>query len=391
MMSTATTVPAPKSSLSPNAGQVQQNLVDNLNAHNVISGYATGIINSVVLLLPNQGSWYKKFNTNLTTAQTHAHEWLNTIGPDFFAVVPNAFYKFGTTFKNAMNDVLTVANNPAEPDGTLSSKQIKLIGELVGAVQITLKRLRGTPGESNLDKSTADATIEGVYTDLTNFLNNIQDDNRNLTSASDGAQYELSIDEGVIKQLKTDITDLNTDIQGLQNLLTLSEIGTGVFIFVAVGAFIFAAVTAGGGAVVAGVVGGAAVVGLGTSIAGDVIFTQKINADLAKIAKDNSLKTAEETQVAGLLGIIKSIDTLSGANTKAQYAVEGLIDTWKALEAKFGDVLSDLSQANSKETLGILEGLYIQDAISDWESLIAFANTIQSIPVQIKVFPQPTK
>lgn len=353
---------------------IQTPLVGNLNANSAVSAYCAAIKNTTVAEQPEPGAWYKPFMTELQTAQAHATTFLQKIGPTCWSTIPNAVIQYGQTFANAMADVSAiVATANKSQGGVLTDTQLTEVIALFTALEQKLSELLGNVNDSNL--TLANPTIYGCKNDLNTFNGWLATDDKALIGGQNGAAVEVGLLQKDEDAMNSNITELYGEIKVWNNIILSSEIGIGVSIFVAVVGVALVPET-GGTSLVATATG---IIGLGASIAGTVVYSDKVEAAQKKIAADQAALTVDQQQVNALNGIIQTIKLLSTENTAAQSAVETMVDQFTTLVSDTNTTVTNLDEADGNTAVGILETLDIQNAVSAWNTLVTYAQSVQGV------------
>jgi hypothetical protein len=385
----------PNVGLAPDTGDTQQSLVDILNNYGTITSYAYALVNASVTELSGQSSWYPTFMQNLGTAQQHAFEWLDVIGPDMFTTIPNAIIDYGTTFGIATDAILKITKHPKGPEAsppevglTLSAEQISDIQQAIAMLQQTLQTLMGQPGDSNMGSPPPpQPTIQGVSTDLGTFLDQITADGVNLTNAQTGAQAAVNLDESTINTINTDIATLTSSISSLTTMATVADVLAGISGTAVAVACVIMAPQTGGLSLVVACVGFLFAAG---SIMAAAVYGQQVEADQQQLAQDQAQLTDDQAQVSSLQLIVSSLNSLVPANGAAQTSVEAIITTWASLQDYVDDVAQYLSEANPEDVLPFTEMLDIEAAQGAWATLVQFAQAIVQASITPISVTQPT-
>lgn len=351
--------------LAPDTKTAQTQLTTSLNANTVVTAYCHALQNAVVQPLDGQGSWYDTFNASLKVAQDHAQTWVTTLGPAVFATIPQSIINYSNTFIPGTNDILQILS---EISGVPTPTQQKQINDLINAILVSLQDQQ--------------KTLTSTYTDLTNFMTEVQSDHTALASGQNSAQNQVLIDETQLAKIHAKINSIQQQIQSDSQKALISEIGLGVAIFVTVCAIALTVATGGLAAPIAIAVG---VVGIGAAIAGTVIFSKEVSKDFDDLYAEQKLLTEEQAQVSALNGITASINTLVQANEAATSALSDVLKTFSVLEQKLQSVVTDLKNAEAPDIPAIIETLDLQAAQTAWGQLVTFAQSMQESAETIKV------
>ncbi|HVB63346.1 MAG TPA: HBL/NHE enterotoxin family protein [Nitrolancea sp.] len=361
------------SGLAPDTTGTQTQLTTTLNANTVITAYTHALQNAVVQPLDGQGSWYSTFNANLKLAQQHAQVWIDTLGPEVFATIPQSIINYSNTFTAGTNDILQILG---EIQGVPTPQQQQNINDLINAILVTLQQEQ--------------LTLTNTYTQLQAFLTTVQGDHTALLSGQNSAQAQVQIDQTQLAKIQAKINSIQQQIQSDSQKALISEIGLGVAIFVTIAAIALTVATGGIAAPVAIAVG---VIGIGAAIAGTVIFSKEVSQDFDDLYAEQKELTDEQAQVSALTGITTSINALVTANEAATQALSDVLDTWSVLEKKLQSVVTDLQNAEAADVPAIIEALDLQAAQLAWSQLVSFANGMQtsSESIQVQVTNQPAQ
>lgn len=353
------------SSLAPDTTDTQQQLTTSLNANTVITAYSHALQSVVLNPVQGQQDWYDTFSQNLKLAQQHAQVWVETLGPQVFATIPQSIINYANTFSAGTSDILGILQ---KIDGVPTKQQQDDINNLINAILVTLQQEQ--------------VTLKDTYTQLQNFMTTVQADHTALLSGKNSSQNQVQIDETQLAKIQAKINSIQQQIQSDSQKALISEIGLGVAIFVTVAAIALTVATGGIAAPVAIAVG---VIGIGAAIAGTVIFSKEVSKDYDDLYQEQKDLTEEQAQVSALIGITNSINSLVQANEAATQALSDVLDTWAVLEEKLKAVVDDLQKAEAPNIPAIIESLDIQTAQKAWDQLVQFANGMQTSAESIKV------
>ncbi|GEM45666.1 HBL/NHE enterotoxin family protein [Deinococcus cellulosilyticus] len=353
-------------SLAPQTDATQQTLTDQFNANQTITAYAHALQN--IQLTPTTNppqQWYTDFLANLKIAQGHANTWVTDLGPEIFAKVPQSIINYGTTFNIATQQILNILSQAGD-NPTDAQRQ-----EIIGMINALL-----------VDLGIQQQTIVDVQAKLQQFAVDVQSDHSTLLDGQNSAYKEAQLDQQKIDTINAKINSIQQKIQQDSTLATVSEIGLGVGIFLAVAGFALAVATAGAAApIVVGVVG---VIAVGGAIAGTVIFNKKVQEDLDELHQLQNELSDEQAQVSALQGISNSIGALVTQNEAATKAISDVLNTWAVLKTKLAAVMTDLQNAEAPDLPGILMQLDIQTAQTQWTQLTDFATKMQQINTTVQ-------
>lgn len=352
--------------VAPDPQGTQQTLTDGANANATITAYAHALQNCIITPIEGHLDWYKTFNNDLKQAQEHAKVWVDTLGPLVFAQVPQSIINYGNTFSTATDNIISILSS-LPPSKAPTSDQQQQINDLINALLVVL-----------LDEKTK---ILDVHKQLQEFATNIHNDHTSLLEGQNSARQQVQLEQKQVDLINAQINKIKAQLQTDNTSATASEIGLGVAIFITVAAIGLAVATAGAAAPLIAV--GIGVIGVGASIAGTVIFSEKVKADIEELYKQQAALSDEERQVCALQGITESIQSLVTQNEAATKAVSNVLDTWAVLETKLQSVLDDLQKAEASHVPAIIEKLDLQTARKAWDQLVAFADRMQRTEIRV--------
>lgn len=355
----------------PDAAQTTQQLTDSYNANNTVTSYAHAIANLQLnwdtQLMGPVPKWFTDMSANLAKAQSHAQTWIDTLGPQIFATIPQSLINYTNTFNTDMGAVLQMLQNlpPGQPP---TAAQQAAINAIVNNVLNTL----GVQKQTLLD----------IQASLVAFTNDVQADHTTLVDGSGAAQKAVGIEQGMIKKIQDQIDIVNKHLNDDKKAAMAFEISLVLGVFITVAAVAIAVSTDGVGAPL--LVGAVGVAGIGAGIAGSVIFNKKIDADIDQLtALQQELK--DDQKIAATLGsITSSMNMMVKSNEAASQALSTILDMWQTLEGKLGAVATQLQNAEAPEVPAIIESLDLESAQTAWAQLTAFCTAMLTNPVTIQ-------
>ena len=362
-------------SLAPTDGTDQQ-MLDHLNASQRVTAYCHAVLNTVVNPVtppddtPDETKkmlkdWYAKFTTDLVNAQGHATSWINDIGPRVNATVPQSIIDYSNLFKATTDEILRILNDsnmaPNEPQRGTIVTLLKALHKQLGAQEDSLTSL---------------------LQDLKTFSTHIIDDHKNLLEGQNGAQKIINLDQQTIDSITGQIAKINEAMQKDDTAVLMSFLGLGLAIFVCVCAFAIAVAT--GGAAAPIVVCAVAGLGVAASITTAVVYSDKVNAELAELHKQQAELTDVQAQVAALQGITNSIDGLKNQNEAAQKAMSAVLASYTTLNQKLTAVITLLSDADTAKS-AFDQLVDITASQASWNQLAEFAQKIEDTYTQMQV------
>lgn len=341
----------------------KQQLADYVNAIAIVNNYAYGITNQKLPVLNYPPSNYAQFATDFVPAKQHALNWTTNTFPSML--------QFPKTLKDQVSNLFNLEESMVEAylniliaDPTNEKAKTGLASSLATLVQsITAQK----------------ATVETIEKSLADFITNIASDSETLAAIAKGALADAGDDKTTIQNLQDNINKLNDEISTAQTLLTVSEIGIGLSIFVALIGAVLLAVPGAQGAGVAIIVVG--VGGTAASIAGTVIETERIKAMQAEISSDQNQISGLNKDIVVLNAVSTQFNNLYKASLNAAEALTTIKSMWDSLEeeihtlsTELTDVNSDVSSANYQKALDDF-----QTAETNWTDVLDFAEALAGL------------
>jgi hypothetical protein len=223
------------------------------------------------------------------------------------------------------------------------------------------------------------ATAQGLLTSMNTFTTDITADATTLNTLAAQALADAGQDQTSITNLNADIDSLKDQISTLNTLLTLSEIGIGLSIFVgligAVCCFIPGAQGIGVGLIVVAVAGEAA------SITGTVLLNKEIDAKNQAIQEDQVQITQLNQDIVALQATNKQFVWLQQANVDAQQALTTVVQMWQDLDNELTAVQTDLATVGTDATSQQYQQAQddLTAAASAWADVVAFAQALAGV------------
>ncbi len=339
-------------------------LTDATNSLTSITAYANAIANIVLEPATDPpADWFNTLKSSLSTAQTHAKTWVETLGPSVSSTVPQTIIDYGNLFMASAQDIITVLQTSNyQPD---AAQRQQILGDITTLQQFIM---------------TQQTTVKSLQAQLKTFQDDVLSDHTALSNGANGAQTALNLDQAMIDMINTQIDTVTADFMSASSKAQSSEIGLGLAIFITIVAVV--AIVATMGAALPILVAGVGVVGIGASIATTVIFTRQQAEDYSKLQELNSQLSTEQAQVVSLKAILKTTQTLVTANEEASAALDKLADVWATLLTKIDSVLSDLNAADmagdGTHFGAYLVKLWTEDANIAWSQLVTFCTNMQT-------------
>ncbi len=442
-------IPEP-SQLAPD-NDSHRHLTDNFNGANLVTAYCHGLLNTVLSPAMNPpAAWFNTFESHLSTAQSHAQFWIDTLSPEVSAKVPQSILNYSGTFDPSIKALLNLLQQiEDEPTEAQAQEIVAVINNLLTVLQDQKNMLADTAGlflfqiidaqaiadiTSRLDRqdipdalvkafqaakislsskdlsvvvvdagqrwNLKDANKMHIYTvqlnahllnvsrqgDLQRYMDDVFSDRVNLLEGQNSAENAVLLDQAQITQIQQKIQSLNEEIQLAIEEATISEIGLGLGIFVAVASLALAVATGGAAAPLVGL--GVGLVGTGAGVVGSSIFNIDVNKDRRELQQDQQELSDEQRQVAALEGIIQSLGNLLEGNINAESGLINISRAWVTLEEKLQAVIDDLQQAERKQLVPLLESIDLRSAQIAWQQLTRFAMSVQqSTPPNTAMVP----
>jgi hypothetical protein len=340
-----------------------QQLTDYANALIMVNNYAYAITNQNLPVLNSPPQNYASFAASFAPAKQHALNWTDNI---FVQLVqfPTTITQEAAQLFNMEDLMITfyLGNLIKNPNDAASKTGL-------GKSLTTLQTLISNQVQ----------TASNAQTQLQQFAADILSDAKILTGISQNALADAQGDKTQIDQINQDIANLKAAINTATTLLTISEIGIGLSIFVGligvVCCFIPGAQLIGAGLIIVAVAGEAA------SIAGTVIENERIKAMQAQIDSDQKQITGLDQDIILLNGVSQSFNDLYNANLQAQTALNAIVSMWTNLGSTIGTVQTDLTDVENDNTADeYTQALSdFQAAEAAWADVVTFATALANI------------
>jgi|GEM_PF-900237 len=340
-----------------------QQLADYANALIAVNSYAYAITNQQLPVLNSPPPDYAEFASAFAPAKQHALDWSTDI------------------FVSMIQLPLTIMNQAANLFGTEDTLITEYLKQLItdpnnaSALQGVQEALSTT---QKLIKNQL-ATVSTINTQLDQFLGNIQGDAATLNSIAGAALLDAGNDQAAIEQLKADIVSMNQQIATYQTVLTASEIGIPLSIFVGLIGGIVCTIPGaqgiGAGLIIAGVAG------TGASIAGTVIASKNIRALQGAITAEKDQISSLNQDVIQLQAVSTQFAALLAASLQAQNALTTIQNMWTDMNTVVTSVSTELGVvANDMTSDDYLQALTdFGQAVDAWTDVINFAEGLATI------------
>jgi non-hemolytic enterotoxin B/C len=348
---------------------VSQQFKDQLQSTNsnvlVIETYANTVLTVPAFNLAGlDASQIARVNTDLSTAQNNARQWLNVIKP-------------GLIYLN--QDVINFSNRYESYSEDLKKKAVDTKDK--AKLADGLKRLAANA--ANYEQKAKEKV-----TQLQGFRDKLGTDAGNFTTSSNAILTVMSSrDQGLpslLDQIKVNQDNVNKGVGLIVGGSVLLAAGVGG---VVLGTLITVG-TLGGGTKLGLLVGG---LGAGGIAGGSIMIKQKGN-DLMNASRDTLVKLVaqktewEQQAISLTYAQKKNIDTLKTQATEAVTALQGLANEWSQLGAKFNGLaqaveLVDLNDIMQKATWIKAD---IDNAKLSWKDIKDFANSMSTANIEVK-------
>lgn len=341
-------------------------MADQLDSLSVVTSYAHALGNTVInpVSTPPE-SWYGPLNANLQEAKAHALTWISDIAPKVGAEIPQTIINYNNIFTAASDEILGILGNKT----SLTNDEKRQVIELIEAV---LEVLNGQKQK-----------VDDVQGKIVTLSQQFSSDHDKLVNGKDSAAKAVQLAEAEQLAIENKIAELQTELADTRAKVTVSGIGLGASIFLAVAAFALAVATGGAGAlIVAGAVG---VIGVGTAATFTGIFTAQISRLIEEIAEKQRALEDKKKQVTALKGLESTMKSLQVNNEAAKVALTNISTMWTTLNGKLESVLTDLKAAQG-DAIGVaLRRMNLNAARKNWKDTSDWAQKIQDLASGTKV------
>jgi predicted nucleic acid-binding Zn-ribbon protein len=222
-------------------------------------------------------------------------------------------------------------------------------------------------------------TADTILSQLSSFSTNIGQDAPKLAVIAQGALDDAGTDTKTITKLQGEIESLKQQIQTAQTIITISEIGIGVSLFVGlVGVLcclIPGAEGVGAGLIVLGVAGEV------TSITLTAVESVKVKDFQNEIDSDQKQITGLHQDIILLNGISAQFNALYQSNQQAQKALASILAMWTNLDGIVNQVKDEIASTNTDVTSEQYQQALtdFQQAEASWADVVKFATALAGI------------
>lgn len=341
----------------------KQQLADYVNAVGVVNNYAYAITNQALPVLSSPPKNYGEFTTNFGPAKGHALNWTDNLFVEMLQLpvtvkdqAADLFDFQGTMIEAYLTDLVNDPTSAKAKAGLHTA-----LTALSSVIQAQLK------------------TITNIETGLAGFISDIATDAKTLTGIAQGATDDAGADKAQIVKINNDIAALKKQIATENLLVTVSDIGIGVSIFVGL-VGVWACLIPGGQLIGGGMII-LAVGGLAGSIAGTVIGTKAVAAMQASIDADQKQITGLNQDIILLNGVSSQFNDLYNANLKAQTALTAIKSMWKSLDDTVTEVKTDLASVDKDTTAAQYQQALTEfkAAETNWKDVVTFADVLAGL------------
>jgi Bacillus haemolytic enterotoxin (HBL) len=345
------------------APPTQQQLLDYQNSCAEVNRYAYAITNTSLPVLNEPPSNYGDFATEFAPAKAHCLEWTTGIFPTMLA--------FPQTIVNQSADLFNLEETLAGGylDALIANPSDEQAKKGLAQALTTMQKL----AQAQL------SVAQGLVDSMNTFSGNIGTDATTLNTIASQALTAAGADEQSITNLNSDIQSLKDQIDTLNKLLELSEIGIGVSIFIgligAVVCLIPGAQAVGVGIIVLAVAGGAA------SITGTVLLDKDIAAKNDAIQADQQEISNLNQDVVALKAIDTQFAWLETANITALQALKTVVQMWRDLDGELGTAQQELATVGTDATAEKYQQAKadLTEAATAWADVVAFAQALAGV------------
>ena len=341
----------------------QQQLVDYANALIVVNSYAYSITNQQLPVLNYPPENYAQFISFFTPAKQHALNWSSNLFVEMIQLPKTIVEQAANLFNMEELYIISYLKALIADPTNQTAKQ-----GLTDALNIVQKI---ATDQKN--------TVDLIKYQLSTFSSDILNDAKVLTQIANDALADAGADQRLITNLNANIENLKSEIKTAQTVLTISEIGMGVSIFVAsIGiacCFIPGAQGIGVGLIVVAVAGEA------TSIIGAVLESQNIKTMQKEINSERTQITRLKQDIIQLQGVSSQFDDLYTANLQAQNSLTTISTMWSNLDSVINDVITELNDVDNDVTSEQYQKALtdFKVAESNWNDVVAFAQALANI------------
>lgn len=353
--------------LAPDVNDTIGQLTDIFNANASITTWVHALENTVLPPLAATPEWYGDLNATLRASQQSAQSWLTSTGPHLLADVSQSFIDYATLFSGVnatMQPLLaeiaaTGANRPSADQQADLRALVQQIANQAGANQ---------------------TLVGGLQAKLNAFRAQMLQDHESLSTAITVAVaaegQERATIEAAQEQLSLLLQKLATD----NNKADSQNISYGTAVFGMVVSLTFGLVISGGVLALGSFALG--ILNIGKAITSEIIYSEDVKDDLAKITDLLGTLAADKQQLAMLQGLVNTLQSLNEENTQALLTFANLGGIWDRVADRLDGLLVTLDQPQIDiSRIPDLKGIAASAAA--WQQLEDFADSVQTLHLQI--------
>lgn len=341
----------------------KQALVDYANAVATVNLYAYSITQQDLPDLKRPPEDYADFTVAFAPAKKHCLEWTGGIFPSILS--------FPRIIVEQTNDLFNL-------ESTMGKDYLKILQSDPGNVAAKNGLNSILTSMQNIIQQQID-TSNNIIHSLNNFSENINKDAGSLSDIAKRSLDDMQSDSDKIIELNKTIQDLNDQLSTFQTLLTVSQIGTAVCIFVGLIGLVVCVVPGGQKAGIGILI--LAAMGEIASIATWIISQEQIDSINKSIAAIRASVADLNQDVIVLQSVSQAFQNLVTANMAAQNALLTINKMWRDLYNDLQKVKTDLTNTENEVTS---EDYFnaeskLKDADNDWKQVVEFAKALADI------------
>ncbi|MEM1324003.1 MAG: HBL/NHE enterotoxin family protein [Bacteroidota bacterium] len=313
----------------------------------------------------------ENINDHLTTAQSHATNWIDTYSSDVLATIQGVI-SFAETFTALYTPMYTSAQNMASETAFDDDE----IANLIDAIQALQTQVTTEQGK-----------VQTTYTTITDYKTNVLADYDNFQDDFNTANTTLGGDTGEISQLQDKIESERKAMTNDALMIVGGTVGTIAGIACVVAGALGEFET--GGVSTGLIVGGVALISGG--VAATTVGSVNYNKTLKDYKDDMTTLSNLQTELTNITALKGQFSTLTDQLETANTALQSLVTAWQQLNNSFSYIVSDLQnpedyletlqQSDSSatpKTVSMIVSAQLSTANEDWSSALDQAKTILS-------------
>lgn len=179
----------------------QQQLTQTTSAALLVTRYAQAIV-TVIPTPTGLPDWYAPISADITTAQTHAQGWLDTLCPAVSTTVPGTIISFNAAFQTASAGILAVLQQISQqPAGLPSPAQQQAVNTFLTGIQAAASEQKNT--------------VDGIVQQVNAFAAATNADQNRIAADLNVVATHITAAAGSIDQLQAIISESFLDGQDL--------------------------------------------------------------------------------------------------------------------------------------------------------------------------------